>query len=582
MRNAAKLAVLLFLLISVGSVRGEPNDDGVNGGSAVVGTTNSIDEIFRARVAAFDEAFKALLSRPEMLDKSGLVAQHLTSTELLNVEQLFRDTLGVELPREDVALFCRRMIQDARRAGRNWQNKLSVSKFCGASKASHGYLAEAVNFEDVRQEFPGQRIRFTKANSLSADIVVMREAASGKAIPIMGIQTKLRTAALDSLREGLDDAQTFYADKSFRVAFRVDIPKDQFEQLVRARIVSPNGQVIAAEQYIPRLKKNTDVALAAFDRQNGSNQFRLAAIPRRHGDIETYNRRVVEMTRIHSMTKTYQEVKTLEAEFTHLRSGLIERTAYAAYLKAMPSDFAVAKNAAAVAAAMTAVGIFIEEGTTWESVEKASEEASKVAAKSFASTYSAQGIMRKVGGKILFTTLIDTARMDSKQLSALTMKLDEAQRYLFAGHMAGAAFIATFIFDESGTVVSLVNGDQGGEEFLIATGKNLFSAGAVGSVTWASVVLGAAPAGLVIAAAAIGTHVIVAKVFETIELYGERQHLSLKDFVGKLPLEIQARITPFDPERFSVFEPLPRKTARVPDRESAFEIAPQKQSVFEP
>ena len=242
----------------------------------------------------------------------------------------------------------------------------------------------------------------------------------------------------------------------------------------------------------------------------------------------------------------------------------------------------VPRPSAAVAAAITGLGVFIEERTTGQAAERASEEAGKVAGKTFVSTYAANGIMRNLGGKALFTTVIDTARMDSKQLSALTMKLSEEERYLFAGHMAGTAFIATLIFDESGTLLSLINSEASADEFMFETGKNIFTAGAVGGVTWATVFLGASPGGLVVAAMAISTHVIVGTTFEAIELYRQRQHLAMKDFVGRLPPAIQTRLTPFDSERLSAWDP-PRSTdVLFPDRTSVFEITPQKRPVFEP
>ncbi len=109
-----------------------------------------------------------------------------------------------------------------------------------------------------------------------------------------------------------------------------------------------------------------------------------------------------------------------------------------------------------------------------------------------------------------------------------------------------------------------MNGEQSGEEFVFETGKNIFTASAVGGVGWATVVLGASPGGLVVAAAAIGTQVIVAKTFETMQLYRERQHLSLREFVGKLPAEIQGRIRPFGPDCLTGIESPNMGSALVP------------------
>ena len=236
-----------------------------------VGSSDSMTELFRQRVSAFDEEFKTLLSRLDMLDSSGQLARNLSSSEIEQVQQMFRRTLRIELPREDVELFSRRMLQDARRLGRDWQRTLSISKFHRASRASHGYLAEAISFDELAREFSDQRIQFTKASSKSADIVVMQETPDGSKVAIKGIQTKVRVAAEDALREGLDDAQTFYANKGFHGEFRVDIPKDQFEELVRKKVISPaNGEILEPERFLTRLKKNADLAFSASNVQNGS------------------------------------------------------------------------------------------------------------------------------------------------------------------------------------------------------------------------------------------------------------------------------------------------------------------------
>ncbi len=43
--------------------------------------------------------------------------------------------------------------------------------------------------------------------------------------------------------------------------------------------------------------------------------------------------------------------------------------------------------------------------------------------------------------------------MDGNQLAKLAINLPQKEQTLFAAHYAGTAFIATFIFDQSGTVL---------------------------------------------------------------------------------------------------------------------------------
>ena len=51
-------------------------------------------------------------------------------------------------------------------------------------------------------------------------------------------------------------------------------------------------------------------------------------------------------------------------------------------------------------------------------------------------------------------------------------------------------------------VIAFFLGRVASKQFLIETGKNIFVASTVGAVTWGSIVLGASPTGMVVAAVA--------------------------------------------------------------------------------
>jgi len=544
---------------------------------------------FLKKVSDFDDAFKTILQRPEMLNKNGQIIKNLNGADLQNVQKLFQEKLSIQISLDDTKLFCDRMIQDARVSGVNWQKKTSISNLFRPSRSSHGYLAEALNFDDLKKEFPSLDVRFTASNSISADLVVMKEYPSGKTMPIMGVQTKVKVDALDSLRSGLDDAQTFYANKLSHGDFRISIPKDHFEDLVNKKILSQNGEIIKPEDFLKKLNKNIETAFADGDSQKGANNYRLKQIPENHQcDCKTFNNKVIEKTRVKSLDKTYKEIIKLEDNYHHIRSEILNKSAYVAYKNAMPENFKVSKNSALVASALVATGIFVQNGISFDTAEEAFSEAKNVAVKSFVSTYTANGIMRKIDNKILLTTILDSTRMSEKQLAALSATLNTEEKYLFAKHMAGTTFLATFIFDESGTILSLINGQVSDEQFLIETGKNIFVASTVGAVTWGSIVLGASPTGMVVAAVAIGTQYLVTKIVKDIQLYRDKQYISLNDFVGKLPLEIKNRITVFDAEiSLGLVDISNEKGSKSfpevqPQSFSFYDILIHKRSVFEP
>ena len=78
---------------------------------------------FLKKVSDFDDAFKTILQRPEMLNKNGQIIKNLNVADLQNVQKLFQEKLSIQISLDDTKLFCDRMIQDARVSGVNWQKK---------------------------------------------------------------------------------------------------------------------------------------------------------------------------------------------------------------------------------------------------------------------------------------------------------------------------------------------------------------------------------------------------------------------------------------------------------------------------
>ena len=81
---------------------------------------------------------------------------------------------------------------------------------------------------------------------------------------------------------------------------------------------------------------------------------------------------------------------------------------------------------------------------------------------------------------------------------------------------------------------------------------------------------------------------LVTKIIKDIQLYRDKQYISLNDFVGKLPLEIKNRITVFDAEiSLGLVDISNEKGSKSflevqPQSFSFYDILIHKRSVFEP
>ena len=146
--------------------------------------------------------------------------------------------------------------------------------------------------------------------------------------------------------------------------------------------------------------------------------------------------------------------------------------------------------------------------------------------------------------------------------------------------MTGTAFLATFIFDEVGTIVKYSNGDISGQDFLFESGENLARSSVVAAVSWGTIMLGAGPGGLVVVAAAIGTHVLIGSITSSIEKYNARKHIQLEDFIGRLPASIQNRMIELEGFQATAMERtshsrrnlISNRSSLIPNRKTVFDI----------
>ncbi|MDB4559326.1 hypothetical protein N9293_00325 [Planctomycetota bacterium] len=496
-------------------------------------------------VRAFDQEVISLLQAPKYLDAHGDVARTLSDSDVRKIQSQLKQKLGLNVTLEEAKLLGDRFVTDARLAGKNWRTKVSLANYYRSNPGTHGFTAEIINFEDLAKR--NVEIRFTSANSKSVDIIG-RDRFTNRIK--FGIQTKAYASAKGSLASGVDDAQTFFADKSLRAKFEVHIPMDQFEELVRNNTLSPAGRVLAPEGFAKQLDNKFANALQHNQSAAGSNNARLLGITKKHGDVATYNRRVVQNVTVVPLSSTYKRIIERSNDTTRLRSTILGKSAYAAYVKSLPSNFSLAKNAGIVASVFTALPAIWQGDLSVDSIQGALVQGGEAAG----AAYIASGIMRKYGKKVVFNTYINSAELGRERAAALLKSIPAKDRLAFARHMGRTAFLATFIFDETGVIVNFAQGGMEVDDFLFESGVNLARASTVGAAVWGSVALGAGPGGLVVTAVSIGAYALVCKVEQYARSYVKRQNLSLDDFIGSLPIEIANRMTPFEASQVTVFD----------------------------
>ena len=267
-------------------------------------------DLFRQRVADFDKGLTAILARPENLDSQGNVARNLADADVGQVRKLMSDKLGIKLSRPETRLLANRFVIDARTAGRNWRKTLTLGKFYEPGPGTHGFIAEAIDFEDLTRRYPNAEIRFTGPGSVSVDLIV-RDPTSKRILA--AVQTKALKSPHGSLAGSLDDAQTFYADKSLSTRFELHISKDQYTTIVRSGVLSEEGKLLHPEKFLKQL--NNKYAQAAMDPRAaaGSNNARLRGIPKTHGDVAMFNNRVLKNVTVRPLSQTYEQVRKTSA-----------------------------------------------------------------------------------------------------------------------------------------------------------------------------------------------------------------------------------------------------------------------------
>jgi hypothetical protein len=147
---------------------------------------------------------------------------------------------------------------------------------------------------------------------------------------------------------------------------------------------------------------------------------------------------------------------------------------------------------------------------------------------SFGSMYTSEAIIQNIGnGKYAITAIMD------KSASSITKAVG-----------AGLNFgVATFIFDETRSVVNFVKGDMNLDEFVAESGENAAKGVVTGSACYCAVLLGATPGGIVVIGVSIGAYILTNKAIAVFKQYQQDDYLFIEDVYAFLPLEVQRRKT---------------------------------------
>lgn len=117
-----------------------------------------------------------------------------------------------------------------------------------------------------------------------------------------------------------------------------------------------------------------------------------------------------------------------------------------------------------------------------------------------------------------------------------------------AAAKGAAAGVLTFVLSEGYTAVGLAKGEMNEDAFWVETWKNAGAAVVEGVAVTVVCCLGFGPAGVVAIAVGIGAYVIYEVVFNVLYDINKFKGITLDDYLGVMPTEIQRRASVFDYE----------------------------------
>jgi hypothetical protein len=191
-------------------------------------------------------------------------------------------------------------------------------------------------------------------------------------------------------------------------------------------------------------------------------------------------------------------------------------------------------------------GIISGVGHSWsvlngeEGLEEAVQEVLKDSSLAGASIYISEGVIQNLGGgKYAITALIENSAKTTLSNQAIGTFLNYG--------------VATFIFDEVHNVYHYAQGKITREQFIAETAKSAVKGTVAGGLSYATVMICKTSAGNpVVIAVSIAGYYIATKAIAAYEKLNKRNYFFAEDVLGKLPLNMQNRITAFNLEEWSL------------------------------
>ncbi len=202
-----------------------------------------------------------------------------------------------------------------------------------------------------------------------------------------------------------------------------------------------------------------------------------------------------------------------------------------------------------------------------EAAKEAAAKANKAATvgefkKTLSSSAKYTTVATKTGEEVTAKTVENTAKKagykNTKMVRGLLQKVTTKQggeSFILSVPVAGSAAIEgvsagvlTFVISEGFTAVGFAKGEMTEDAFWVETWKNAGAAVVDGVAVAVVCCLGFGPAGVVAIAVGVGAYIIYEVVFNVLYDINKFKGITLDDYLGVMPTEIQRRPSTFDYE----------------------------------
>jgi hypothetical protein len=143
-------------------------------------------------------------------------------------------------------------------------------------------------------------------------------------------------------------------------------------------------------------------------------------------------------------------------------------------------------------------------------------------------------------------TIIDTA---TEVAPAVMQRIGDKYIISVLSHLNQNMGLFTFVFDEAHLIYNFTQVDLTLKEFISETGKNVLRASVVAGVQYICAgvaILQTIPGGgIIVSGIVIGSYFLVSTGIQYAEELNQRNYFFIEDVLGKLPLDMQNKITPF-------------------------------------